>query len=58
MEENNVFDIKKNYDKEKIKFLEEHLNEGHTKEELNEMFKQEVIEKDFPTSQQLFPKKN
>ena len=46
MEENNVFDIKKNYDKEKIKFLEEHLNTGHTKEELDEMFKQEVIEKD------------
>ena len=40
------FDTKKNYDKEKIKFLEEHLNEGHTKEELDEMFKQEVIEKD------------
>lgn len=46
MEENNVFDTKKNYDKEKIKFLEEHLNEGHSKEELDEMFKQEVIEKD------------
>lgn len=35
-----------NYDKEKIKFLEEHLNEGHTKEELDEMFMKEVIEKD------------
>ena len=46
MEENNVFNTKKNYDKEKIKFLEEHLNDGHTKEELDEMFKQEVIEKD------------
>lgn len=46
MEENNVFDTKKNYDKEKIKFLEEHLNDGYTKEELDEMFKQEVIEKD------------
>ena len=46
MEENNVFNTKKNYDKEKIKFLEEHLNSGHTKEELDEMFKQEVIEKD------------
>ena len=46
MEENNVFNTKKNYDKEKIKFLEEHLNEGHTKEELDAMFKQEVIEKD------------
>lgn len=40
------FNTKKNYDKEKIKFLEEHLNEGHTKEELDAMFKQEVIEKD------------
>lgn len=40
------FNTKKNYDKEKIKFLEEHLNEGHTKEELDEMFKQEIIEKD------------
>lgn len=38
--------MKDNYDKEKIKFLEEHLNEGHTKEELNEMFMKEVIEKD------------
>lgn len=38
--------MKDNYDKEKIKFLEEHLNEGHSKEELDEMFKQEVIEKD------------
>lgn len=46
MEENNDFNTKKNYDKEKIKFLEEHLNEGHSKEELDEMFKQEVIEKD------------
>lgn len=46
MEENNVFDTKKNYDKEKIKFLEEHLNDGYTKEELDEMFKQEIIEKD------------
>lgn len=46
MEENNDFNTKKNYDKEKIKFLEEHLNSGHTKEELDEMFKQEVIEKD------------
>ena len=46
MEENNAFNTKKNYDKEKIKFLEEHLNSGHTKEELDEMFKQEVIEKD------------
>jgi len=46
MEENNVFDTKKNYDKEKIKFLEEHLNDGYTKEELDAMFKQEVIEKD------------
>ena len=46
MEENNVFNTKKNYDKEKIKFLEEHLNDGHTKGELDEMFKQEVIEKD------------
>ena len=40
------FNTKKNYDKEKIKFLEEHLNSGHTKEELDAMFKQEVIEKD------------
>lgn len=40
------FNTKKNYDKEKIKFLEEHLNEGYSKEELDEMFKQEVIEKD------------
>lgn len=40
------FNTKKNHDKEKIKFLEEHLNEGYTKEELDEMFKQEVIEKD------------
>ena len=46
MEENNVFNTKKNYDKEKIKFLEEHLNDGYTKEELDEMFKQEIIEKD------------
>lgn len=46
MEENNVFNTKKNYDKEKIKFLEEHLNEGHSKEELDEMFMKEVIEKD------------
>ena len=46
MEENNVFNTKKNYDKEKIKFLEEHLNSGHTKEELDAMFKQEVIKKD------------
>lgn len=46
MEENNDFNTKKNYDKEKIKFLEEHLNSGHTKEELDAMFKQEVIEKD------------
>ena len=46
MEENNDFNTKKNYDKEKIKFLEEHLNSGHTKEELDEMFKQEVIKKD------------
>lgn len=46
MEENNDFNSKKNYDKEKIKFLEEHLNSGHTKEELDAMFKQEVIEKD------------
>ena len=38
--------MKDNYDKEKIEFLEKHLNSGHTKEELNEMFKQEVIEKD------------
>ena len=38
--------MKDNYDKEKIKFLEEHLNDGHTKEELDEMFKQEIIEKD------------
>lgn len=38
--------MKDNYDKEKIEFLEKHLNEGHTKEELDEMFKQEVIEKD------------
>ena len=38
--------MKENYDKEKIKFLEEHLNSGHTKEELDAMFKQEVIEKD------------
>lgn len=38
--------MKDNYDKEKIKFLEEHLNSGHTKEELDAMFKQEVIEKD------------
>lgn len=38
--------MKDNYDKEKIKFLEEHLNEGHTKEELDEMFIKEVIEKD------------
>lgn len=44
MEEN--FNTKKNYDKEKIKFLEEHLNEGHTKEELDEMFLKEIIEKD------------
>lgn len=40
------FNTKKNYDKEKIKFLEEHLNEGHTKEELDEMFIKEVIKKD------------
>lgn len=40
------FNTKKNYDKEKIKFLEEHLNSGHTKEELDEMFIKEVIEKD------------
>lgn len=40
------FNTKKNYDKEKIKFLEEHLNEGHSKEELDEMFMKEVIEKD------------
>lgn len=40
------FNTKKNHDKEKIKFLEEHLNEGYSKEELDEMFKQEVIEKD------------
>lgn len=40
------FNTKKNYDKEKIKFLEEHLNEGHSKEELNEMFIKEVTEKD------------
>lgn len=46
MGENNVFNTKKNHDKEKIKFLEEHLNSGHSKEELDEMFKQEVIEKD------------
>lgn len=46
MEENNDFNTKKNYDKEKIKFLEEHLNSGYTKEELDAMFKQEVIEKD------------
>ena len=46
MEENNVFNTKKNYDKEKIKFLEEHLNSGHTKEELDEMFIKEVIKKD------------
>ena len=46
MEENNDFNTKKNYDKEKIKFLEEHLNSGHTKEELDEMFIKEVIEKD------------
>lgn len=46
MEENNVFNTKKNHDKEKIKFLEEHLNGGYTKEELDAMFKQEVIEKD------------
>ena len=46
MEEDNVFNTKKNYDKEKIKFLEEHLNDGYTKEELDEMFKQEIIEKD------------
>ena len=38
--------MKDNYDKEKIEFLEKHLNEGHTKEELDAMFKQEVIEKD------------
>lgn len=38
--------MKDNYDKEKIKFLEEHLNSGRTKEELDAMFKQEVIEKD------------
>lgn len=38
--------MKDNYDKEKIEFLEKHLNEGHTKEELNEMFMKEVIEKD------------
>lgn len=38
--------MKDNYDKEKIKFLEKHLNEGYTKEELDDMFKQEVIEKD------------
>ena len=38
--------MKDNYDKEKIEFLEKHLNEGYTKEELDEMFKQEVIEKD------------
>lgn len=46
MEENNVFNTKKNYDKEKIEFLEKHLNDGYTKEELDAMFKQEVIEKD------------
>ena len=46
MEENNVFNTKKNHDKEKIKFLEEHLNSGHTKEELDEMFIKEVIKKD------------
>lgn len=38
--------MKDNCDKEKIKFLEEHLNEGHSKEELDEMFMKEVIEKD------------
>ena len=38
--------MKDNYDKEKIEFLEKHLNEGHTKEELDEMFIKEVIRKD------------
>ena len=38
--------MKDNYDKEKIKFLEEHLNDGHTNEELDAMFKQDYIEKD------------
>ena len=38
--------MKDNYDKEKIKFLEEHLNDGYTKEELDAMFIKEVIEKD------------
>lgn len=37
---------KKDYNKEKIKFLEEHLNSGHSKEELDEMFTKEVIKKD------------
>ena len=46
--------MKDNYDKEKIKFLEEHLNTGHTKEELNEMFIKEVIEKDKEEKTQKF----
>lgn len=38
--------MRENYDKEKIKFLENHLNEGLTKEQIDEMFEKEVIEKD------------